>query len=149
MASQSLWARFTNLIHRYVDIVPKVVEHFVGMLREPDNKTPSSARTLGCFLFMAVLVVQVKIVWTLCSMIVHLDPTLPNAAALLATYTKVLYIVLMWTILFDVAAALSLYGINVWRYVAAIRCGSIPKDDAEDSKKDETQQVAPPPGPVE
>jgi hypothetical protein len=61
-APTSLWERIKALVHRYLDIVPKVVDNLCGAAKEMDNVTPSSARTYGGLIFLAALVLQVMIV---------------------------------------------------------------------------------------
>ena len=155
--SISLWGHVKQLFHRYFDLIPRIVDHFLGAAKEMDNVTPSSARTYGGMIFMAVLGLQVAIVWVLLYKIVSLDMALPNAPTLLPVLTKVLLVFLLWALLFDVGTALSLYGLNIWKYIAAIRCGTMPSDTSDlPSMKDvitdiktESSQAIPPPGHVE
>ena len=140
-ATPTLWQRIVSLVHRYLDIIPKLVDHVIGATNEMDNQTPSSSRVYGGMIFVTVLALQLMIIGVLCWKILRLDPNLANAPAILTIYSKILLAFFLWSILFDVATALSLYGVNCWKYVAAMRCGVMPTDTDD---LGELKPVAPP-----
>lgn len=113
-------------------LMGRTLNHLFGATCEPDGVTPSSARTFGAWIFTTVLFLQVLVIGVLCWRIFRLDHTIANAPALATIYTSVLKTFFLWSLLFDVATALSLYGINVWKYVAQIRTGVAIKDDGTD-----------------
>lgn len=94
-------------------------EHIRESTKEHDGKTPSSARIYAGWLigfviflqFASTIVILLKILW------VRQDNIM--APALITSYTALLRVMLLWGTLFDVATALSLYGINVWKYIAS------------------------------
>lgn len=158
----SLWFRFTEVVLRVLDVLPRLADHFIGATRESDNVTPSSARVNGTLIILTILLLQAMIIGVLCWKILTLDPGNVNAATLLPIYVRALNIFLLWALLFDVATALSLYGINVWRWVAAIRTGAASADDegeASDVPKsipqpaahvqEQVEQAVPPHGQVD
>jgi hypothetical protein len=93
--------------------------------------TPSSARIYALWLIAFVLLAQFLIVDCLVWKLLTLDASSPNAIGLANVYASVLRVFMLWSMLFDVATALSLYGINVWKYVAAMRTGQPVRDDEE------------------
>lgn len=105
-------------------------EHIRASTMEPDGVTPSSARLYALWLIGFVLLAQFIIVDCLVWKLLTLDATLPTAPALANTYASILRAFMLWTMLFDVATALSLYGINIWKYVAAIRTG-VPLNESD------------------
>ncbi len=157
--SESLWSRLCDVLIRYLDVIPRLVDHFIGATREHDNVTPSSSRVNGTLIILTILVLQLMIIGVLCWKIFTLDPALATASVILPIYVRTLSIFLLWALLFDVATALSLYGINVWRFVAAIRTGSMGSDtedtsgalvmDPPEHPKTSADQVVPPPGRIE
>ena len=104
------------------------VNHIIDSTREA-NGAPSSARIYAGWLLVTVIVAQLLIITTLLWCLLGLDATLPSATPLATLYMGGLKIFMLWSMLFDVATALSLYGINVWKYVAAIRTGSVLPDE--------------------
>lgn len=105
--------------------------HLMEATKEPDGVTPSSARIYALWLIAFVLLAQFLIVNCLIWKLLTLDATNANAVGLASVYASVLRVFMLWSMLFDVATALSLYGINVWKYVAAMRTGQAVKDDEE------------------
>ena len=87
-------------------------------LMEENGETPSSARLIAAFIFGSLTCLTFLIILVLLFRIMTIqDPML--GTALLSSLTK---ITLYW-FLFFAATALSLYGINVWKYVAGMRMG--------------------------
>ena len=115
--------------------------HLLDATKEPDGVTPSSARIYALWLIASVLLAQFMIVTCLVWKLLTLDATNANAVGLANVYASVLRIFMLWSMLFDVATALSLYGINVWKYVAAMRTGQPVADDPE------APTLPPPPAP--
>lgn len=109
-------------------LMGRTIDHFFGATSEPDG-TPSSARIYAGWIFVAILVFQSMIISVLCWKILKLETTAVNAPSLAVTYTSVLKTFFTISILFDMGTALSLYGINVWKYIAQIRTGVAAKDD--------------------
>jgi len=105
--------------------------HLLEATKESDGVTPSSARIYALWLIASVLLAQFLIVTCLVWKLLTLDATNANAVGLANVYTSVLRVFMLWSMLFDVATALSLYGINVWKYVAAMRTGQPVRDDEE------------------
>jgi hypothetical protein len=105
-----------------------MVQHTLDATKEPDG-TPSSARIFAGILIIFVIFLQMAIICALLWKIMFLDASLPTAPALTSTYASIFRVFLLWSMLFDVATALSFYGINIWKYVAALRTGQIPLDD--------------------
>jgi hypothetical protein len=79
-----------------------------------------------------ILILQLMVISVLCWKILRLETWAPNAPSLVVTYTSVLKTFFTISILFDMGTALSLYGINVWKYIAQIRTGVAVKDDGTD-----------------
>ena len=98
--------------------------------KEPDG-APSSARIFALWLIGFVLFAQFLIVDCLVWKLLFLNEAGANAVGLASVYSGVLRVFMLWSMLFDVATALSLYGINVWKYVAAMRTGQPVADDEE------------------
>jgi hypothetical protein len=99
-------------------VPPKTHGFIAKSLMEPNGETPSSARIIAAFIFGSLTVLTFLIILVLLFRIMTIqDPYL--GGALLSTLTK---ITLYW-FLFFAATALSLYGINVWKYVAGMRMG--------------------------
>lgn len=113
-------------------LVGRITDHLFGATSEPDNSTPSSARIYAGWIFTMILVLQLMVISVLCWKILRLDTWAPNAPSLAVTYTAVLKTFFTISILFDMGTALSLYGINVWKYIAQIRTGVAVKDDGTD-----------------
>lgn len=87
---------------------------------EPDGKTPSSARIYAGWLIGFVLFLQFASTAVILLKILWLRQEETNAPALVVAYTSLLRVMILWGTMFDVATALSLYGINVWKYLASI-----------------------------
>ena len=92
--------------------------HLLEATKEPDGVTPSSARIYALWLIAFVLLAQFLIVDCLVWKLLTLDASSPNAIGLANVYASVLRVFMLWSMLFDVATALSLYGINVWKYIS-------------------------------
>ena len=140
--SLSFWSMFKITLFRYLGIIPDLFDHLIAATKEIDNHTPSAARVFAGCIFTVVLSLQCAIIGTLVWKVYLMDLLAPSAVAALQVLSKILLAFLLWSILFDVATALSLYGINVWRYVAAMRTGQAVKDD------DDHDQPNPGPPPV-
>lgn len=112
-------------------LMTKWETHLLEATKEPDGVTPSSARIYALWLIAFVLLAQFLIVDCLVWKLLTLDASSPNAIGLANVYASVLRVFMLWSMLFDVATALSLYGINVWKYVAAMRTGQPVRDDEE------------------
>jgi hypothetical protein len=110
----------------------RTIDHFFGATSEPDGQTPSSARIYAGWIFTMILILQLMVISVLCWKILRLETWAPNAPSLGVTYTSVLKTFFTISILFDMGTALSLYGINVWKYIAQIRTGVAVKDDGTD-----------------
>lgn len=123
----------------------RVVNHVIGATRELDHRTPSSARIYGGVLLATIILIQILIAVALCFRLATVDPALVNAPVLIKVYVTALK-ALLWSLLFDAATALSLYGVNVWRYIAAIRCGRFMS--ADDAAADADIPPAPAPAQV-
>lgn len=111
----------------------RTIDHFFGATSEPDGQTPSSARIYAGWIFAAILIFQSMIISVLCWKILRLETWAPNAPSLAVTYTSVLKTFFTVSILFDMGTALSLYGINVWKYIAQIRTGVAAKEDGSEA----------------
>jgi hypothetical protein len=99
-------------------VSPKTHGFIARSLMEANGVTPSSARIIAAFIFGSLTILTFLIILVLLFRIMTIqDPYL--GGALLSTLTK---ITLYW-FLFFAATALSLYGINVWKYVAGMRLG--------------------------
>ena len=97
---------------------PKSPGFIKKALMEENGETPSSARLIAAFILGALTVLTFLIILVLLFRIMTIqDPML--GASLLSSLTK---ITLYW-FLFFAATALSLYGINVWKYIAGMRMG--------------------------
>ena len=108
--------------------------HLLEATKEPDGVTPSSARIYALWLIAFVLLAQFLIVDCLVWKLLTLDASSPNAIGLANVYASVLRVFMLWSMLFDVATALSLYGINVWKYVAAMRTGQVVQEDSDEER---------------
>ena len=108
-------------------------ERLKGATNEPSGE-PSSARIYALWLIGFVLLAQFMVVDCFIWKLLTLDAKGSNAVALANTYTGVLRVFMLWSMLFDVATALSLYGINVWKYVAAMRTGQAVKEDSDEER---------------
>ena len=109
------------------EVVPKPTgflrswsNHLIHATTEPDGKTPSSARLLATGIILVVLLIQIGIVTILLVKLALLDPSLPNAPLLATVYLGLLRVILLFGSLFDLATALSFYGINVWKYLSGL-----------------------------
>ena len=94
--------------------------HILNATKEPDGTSPSSARLLAALIILVVLLIQIVITTILVVKLVTLNPALPNATALATAYIGLLRVELLFGVLFDIATALSFYGINVWKYVSSL-----------------------------
>ena len=92
--------------------------HLQGTLREPDGHTPSSARMLATAIVIVMLLLQIVITLAVLMAFIALDTSHANAPALANTYAQLLRVIVLFGFLFDIATALSFYGINVWKYIS-------------------------------
>jgi hypothetical protein len=120
--------------HRLRYLVHRIIDFLGGSMYEPDGKTPSSARLIAVSIFTTLNVLTIGIVGGLVRMIVVTTRQIPHLAEIgkstadlvktVELLTKATVTISLWWFLFLAATALSLYGINVWKYVAAIRAGT-------------------------
>ena len=115
-------------------------EHLKESTKEPDG-APSSARIFALWLIGFVLFAQFLIVDCLVWKLLFLNEAGANAVGLASVYSGVLRVFMLWSMLFDVATALSLYGINVWKYVAAMRTGQVALEDSNEERLIQGQPV--------
>ena len=103
----------------------RLIDHCIGAATEP-NGAPSSARVYAGILLVTIPGIQTMVVLAIMTRLLTLSPTATNAPALTSAYLGFLRTFLLWTLLFDASTALSLYGINVWKYLVALRTGVPP-----------------------
>lgn len=125
--------------HRLRYVIHRVIDFLGGSMYEPDGHTPSSARLVAVSIFTTLNVLTIAIVAGLVRMIVVLSRQIPHLAEIgkstadlvrtVELLTKATVTISLWWFLFLAATALSLYGINVWKYVAAIRAGTPANDN--------------------
>lgn len=130
--TESWLTRHLGSLHYLSGILPKAVSYIGQINRGPGDNGPSAARTYGGIIFLTVVALQIMVITTMCWKVLRLDPATVNSLYILPIYTKLLSQFMLWGSLFDCATALSLYGINVWRFVASIRTGQAVAPDADD-----------------
>lgn len=101
-------------------IVKTWSRHLLEATKEPDGVTPSASRIFAGWLIAFVLGLQFVTTGTLLWLLLHLDPAHTNAPAMATVYIGLLKIVMVLGIVFDLATALSFYGINVWKYISGL-----------------------------
>ena len=83
-----------------------------------EERPASTSRILASILVAVVLILQILITGTLLVLLLRLEVPQKNAPVLAAAYVGLLRAIVLWSLLFDTATALSLYGINVWKYIS-------------------------------
>lgn len=83
-----------------------------------EERPASTSRILASILVGVVLILQILITGTLLLLLIRLEVSQKNAPILATTYVSLLRAIVLWSLLFDTATALSLYGINVWKYIS-------------------------------
>jgi hypothetical protein len=101
---------------RFVDPMKELLR-FLRLMASDDRGTPSSSRVIGILIF-SVLAASVAAITSvlLFKIVVSNDPVIIGHVVTAITKFGWLYMILA-------ATALSLYGINVWKYIAQIRAG--------------------------
>ena len=90
---------------------------FLRMMASDDNGNPSSSRGIGLIIFTSLSICVTGVTATLLYRITQIQ----DAEALkVATDALIRF---AWMYLIMAGTALSLYGINVWKYIAQIRTG--------------------------
>jgi hypothetical protein len=145
MRSQEFRLRY--VIHRFIDFIG-------GSMHEPDGTTPSSARMIAVMIFTALTFLTAGIITGFVHMTVETSESIAQVAATgksTADLTKVIDLlthaivtITLWWFLFLAATALSLYGINVWKWVASIRAGVMPNDEGKMGAQNFNASVAEP-----
>lgn len=108
-------------------VTTKVATFLSDAHKEPDGRTPSSARIWGTMILVTVNILTILVILIVLFKLKATD-NVQMASVLMTSLAKLV----LWEFLFLLATALSLYGINVWKYVAQIRTGvSIPDDDGK------------------
>lgn len=102
-----------------------LIRHCIQATNEA-NGTPSSARIYAGELLITISIIQFMVVFAVMARLLTLPPADTNTPALTSLYLGFLKGFLLWTLLFDAATALSLYGVNVWKYLVALRTGVVP-----------------------
>lgn len=115
---------------------PHLPETLQKAITEPGGKEVSSTRVWGGITFAVLLLCNMALVGTICwgiRKVLYLAPVDNVALASLLGSIKNL----AWLYLVLAATALSLYGINVWKYINTLKNGlsTVAKDveDSEDS----------------
>ena len=99
-------------------------QHLMDATKEPipdlptEERPASTSRILASILIGTVLVLQILITGALLALLIRLNAPDKNSPVLAATYVGLLRAIVLWSLLFDTATALSLYGINVWKYIS-------------------------------
>lgn len=109
----------------------RLFNHCIGAIEEP-NGNPSSARIYAGILLVTIPVIQLMVVLAVMARLATLNPSLSNVPTLTSSYLGFLKSFLLWTLLFNAGTAMSLYGINVWKYISSIRTGVAPLPEADD-----------------
>lgn len=104
-----------------------------GFFKEHDNVTKSSARLQGTIILVNIEILQAIVVigwtWVLVSMSKNIKDV--YTAQVCTTLINATLRIVIWGFLFQAAIALSLYGINVWKYIVSLRTGVSPVPDSE------------------
>lgn len=104
---------------------PKPKTHFLTLMASDDRGTPSSSRVIGTVIFACLSLVILAIYTVL---LVRIATITDSASLGIVTNALIKF---DWVILIMSATALSLYGINVWKYIAQIRAGGFLNDQMQ------------------
>ena len=103
---------------RFIDPMKEFFK-FLRLMASDERGQPSSSRVIGFLVFTSLIVSIIAITAVLLwKIVVTVDQV--NLSTVVTALSKS-----MWIFLILAATALSLYGINIWRYVACIRAGGI------------------------
>ena len=103
---------------RFIDPMKEFFK-FLRLMASDERGQPSSSRVIGFLVFSSLIISIVAITTVLLwKIVVTSDPASLNIVVTALSKS-------MWIFLILAATALSLYGINIWRYVASIRAGGM------------------------
>lgn len=109
---------------RFVDPMKEFLR-FLSLMASDDRGVPSASRVIGAVIFtilgVSLAAITAVLLWKI---VVTTDQV--NLSTVVGALSKS-----MWIYMILAATALSLYGINIWKYIAQIRAGGVINDQMQ------------------